>query len=407
MTYQESVAYLEALAPRGWRLGLDRMTEFSRRAGLDGNLGTGRTKYIHIAGTNGKGSVTAYVQSLLVEAGYRTGAFFSPFVYDLRERVQYGRELIPEDDFARIATELRPVSESFSEADFGGVTEFEFKTAIGFQYWTEMECDYVALEVGLGGRLDSTNIVDPACSVIVSIGLDHTAILGETHVEIAAEKAGIIKPGRPVIVGSMPLEASSVIERTCLERGSACLRIGRDFPADPGVEPGIRGTMQRHNLALAIAAVEAAGVDLADDVRVRGAKNASAPGRFEVRRVEGRTLILDGAHNFEAAEVLAETLREEFPGQRFALITGMVQGHDPRRFYQPLQPMVTHAFAAPIDFHRALSPEKLCASVDADFRMEPADSVEDAIVRAKRTKFPILVTGSFYLVGAVGRLLRG
>lgn len=407
MTYRESVEYLNALAPRGWRLGLDRMTEFAKRAGLSDVLGGGHTQYIHIAGTNGKGSVTAFVQSILVEAGFRTGAFFSPFVYDLRERVQFGRSLIPEGDFARIATRLRPIAESFSEADYGGVTEFEFKTAIGFEYWREMGCDYVALEVGLGGRLDSTNIVDPACSVIVSIGFDHMAILGDTLGQIAAEKAGIIKPGKPVVVGKMDSEPLAVIQAVAAEQGSPVLLFGRDFDVDPNMHPGICGAMQDHNLAVAVAAIRAARIKGDEAAFKRGAANAYAPGRFERRTYRGREVVLDGAHNAAASTVLCESLQQRYPGQMFALVTGMVAGHDPVTFYEPLRDVIEAAFVAPIDFHRAIVPAALVASLGPDgAKFVPTGSLAEAIENALGTGLPLLVTGSFYLVGEVGRLIQ-
>ncbi len=419
MTYEEALDYLASLAPRGWRLGLDRMAELARRSGLEHNLGHGKAKYIHIAGTNGKGSVTAYVQSILIEAGYRTGAFFSPYVYDVRERVQVGRELIPTSDFARLTTELRPIAEALGETAFGGVTEFELKTAIGFRYWTERACDWVALEVGLGGRLDSTNIVDPAASVIVSIGLDHTAILGDTYDAIAREKAGVIKPGKPVVMGCLPREASQVVESEAAARNAPLWRLGREIELIEedgwtvclpsrriaGLRPGLTGAKQPEAMALAVAACEAAGVGADDDGLRRGVANAYAPGRFEQTQFCGKRWVLDGAHNGEAAEVLAETLRAELPGARFTLITGMVRGHEPTRFYTPLVPLVDRAIVVPIDFHRAFPVEELAELMKGVLIVEPSTSVDDAVERACLGENPILVTGSFYLVGEVGRRL--
>ncbi|HEY0866603.1 MAG TPA: hypothetical protein VGE01_04465, partial [Fimbriimonas sp.] len=220
MTYPEALAYVSGLEPRGWRLGLDRMQAFIDRAGLSQNVGrppgtdpAGKpgARFIHVAGTNGKGSVTAFLQSMLVEHGYRTGAFFSPYVVDPRERVQFGRSLISESDFASVVAHLKPIAESFSETEFGGITEFEFKTAVGVEYWRRKRCEWVALEVGLGGRLDATNVVHPACSAIVSIGYDHTQILGDTLEKIAFEKAGIVKPETPLVVGDVPEPARRVI----------------------------------------------------------------------------------------------------------------------------------------------------------------------------------------------------
>src|SRR6185436_18334668 len=234
MTYDEALAYIASLAPRGWRLGLDRMQAFVDKIGMQDALGAeGGPQFIHVAGTNGKGSVTAYLQSILVEAGYKTGAFFSPFVYDPRERVQFGRELISKEDLAKLTEELIPIAESFSDTEFGGITEFEFKTALGFLYWKRKQCEWVALEVGLGGRLDATNVVTPKASIIVSIGLDHTNILGHTLAEIAYEKAGIIKPKVPVVVGQMPHEALEVIERAAAEREAPIWRYGKEIRYQP------------------------------------------------------------------------------------------------------------------------------------------------------------------------------
>lgn len=419
MTYEEALDYLASLAPRGWRLGLDRMAEFERRAGLEHNLGHGRARYIHVAGTNGKGSVTAYVQSILVEAGCKAGAFFSPYVYDMRERVQVGRDLIPKEDFARITEALRPIADTLSETEFGGITEFEFKTAIGFQYWTECQCDWVALEVGLGGRLDSTNIIDPAASVIVSIGLDHISVLGDTYESIAREKAGVIKPGRPVMMGRLPESARHVVEAEARAQRAPLWRLDHEIElveddgwtvrvpgrTVTGLRPGITGTKQPEAMALAVAACVAAGVEADDQALRKGASKAYAPGRFEQAQFGGRRWVLDGAHNGEAAAVLADTLRAELPGSRFTLITGMVRGHDPARFYTPLAPLVDRAIAVPIEFHRAYPVDELSELATGVLKMEPCSSVAEAIERACLDMNPILVTGSFYLVGDIGRRL--
>ena len=294
--YQQSQDYIASLAQRGWRLGLDRMSEFARRADLAGSLGAENSpKFIHIAGTNGKGSVTAMIQSCLVEEGYRTGAFFSPYVVNPRERIQFGRNLISERELAEIATKLLPIGESLSESEFGGVTEFEFKMAMGFEFWKQKKCEWVALEVGLGGRLDATNIVQSAASAIVSISYDHVSILGSTLKEIAHEKAGIIKPNVPVVVGEMPDEAFFKIEQTALELGSPLWKVGREVQwqnresgvliSTPGstieVSPSLFGEIQHHNAAVAYAALELAGPSRDKSKVQRGFASAYLPGRFE------------------------------------------------------------------------------------------------------------------------------
>lgn len=410
MDYAEAMAYVSSLAPRGWRLGLDRMAEFARRAGLMGLP----QRYLHVGGTNGKGSVTAYLQHILVASGYRTGAFFSPYVYDPRERIQVGLEMISEAAFAAICTVLRPIEESLSGTPYGGVTEFEMKTAIGLAHWYVQQCEYVALEVGLGGRLDSTNIVHPVVSAIVSIGLDHTAILGNTYEEIAYEKAGIIKPGVPVVVGEMPPGAKAVILREAEKRGSQAWRVGTEvlYEMEEGglsvrtpvgavdrLQLGLVGERQPHNVSVAIAAVHAAGVATDPDAIRDGVLNTALPGRMERRQWRGREVILDGAHNGEAAETLARTLA----GRRFSVVAGMVSGHDAARLFKQIADIADAVFLSPIDFHRARNPIELAAELQGIVNVVALDSVGEALQAAHATGLPILVMGSFYLVGEAGR----
>lgn len=425
MTYEESLAYIASLAPRGWRMGLDRMAEFARRAGIQTDAPWPR--YVHVAGTNGKGSVTAYLQSLFDAHGYRTGAFFSPYVYDPRERIQFGGELISEDDFARITTELLPIAEAFTETEFGGITEFEFKTAVGFRYFQEQSCQYVALEVGLGGRLDATNIVKTAAGVIVSIGYDHMSILGNTLTEIAHEKAGIMK-GQPMVIGELPKEAAVEVDREGERTGSILSTLGRNFwikPCEwggekglavitpleeyPWIEPGIAGVRQLHNAALAIRAAEFATQGKLDSDLVRIALSETrAPGRFEMRGVGRQIWIFDGAHNAEAGEVLAESLKEEFPDWKYTLITNMVAGHEPEAFYRHLKGLIDKVIVAPIDFHRATPVPEMAAKIRSMWpgvTVLEASSPQHAIELAQGSLPAVLVSGSFYLVGEIGRIV--
>lgn len=280
------------------------MQEFLRRLGVAEKLGQkGGPQFIHVAGTNGKGSTVAFLQSMLVEQGYKTGAMYSPYVYDVRERVQIGKELIPKEDFARLTEKLLIVGEELEKTEFGGPTEFEMKTALGFLFWAEQDVEWVALETGLGGRLDATNVVDPAVSVITSIGLDHTHILGETLAEIAAEKAGIIKPSRPVVIGTLHDDAFDAIEKTAANRDSQVLRYGRDVKwkgselVTPNstykdLEPGLIGGVQEINLALAVAALELAGANRDKEKLTHGARAARLPGRYEEVEYKGRKFIL-------------------------------------------------------------------------------------------------------------------
>lgn len=415
MTYEEALHAIATLAPRGWRLGLDRMQAFADAAGLADALGgpTG-PQYIHVTGTNGKGSVTAYVQNILSAAGHRTGGYFSPYVLDPRERWQLDCMLIDPLQLAKLTEELWPLGEQFANTEFGGITEFEFKTALGFLFWKKENCDWVALEVGLGGRLDATNIVTPAASVIVSIGLDHTNILGTTHAEIAFEKAGIIKAGRPLILGSVNSEARQVILGVAKAHAAPVWEFGAEIllsnqakgytvttPAGEvsGLRPGLKGSAQPHNCALAVAAVLASGAKNADADAIRcGTAATTLPGRFQSFRKGQQTWILDGAHNGEAAQVLAQSLADAGLGQ-VLLIAGMVAGHEPSRFFGPILPFCSKVLLVPIDNPRAQLPEDLVPSMGST-PYEICSSVEAAVKRAAGAP-TVIVAGSFYLLSDV------
>lgn len=432
MTYEESVAYLSSLIGRGWRMGLDRMERFCVETGVAEALGGPcGPRFVHVTGTNGKGSVTAFLQSMMVESGHRTGGYYSPYVYNLRERVQFGRRLITEEEFAEVATEVRAAAESMEETELGGVTEFEFKTAVGFRFWQRQSCDWVALEVGLGGRLDATNVVDPAASVIVSIGLDHAPILGDTREKIAFEKAGIIKPGRPTVVGDVGPGPLEVVRKVAADRGSPLWEFGREIRVEPdggawrvatpagavaGLRPGLIGPIQVHNMALAVAAMLVSGSTEDHEALRRGAARARIPGRFERREFTvgdaTRLAVLDGAHNAESAVVLADAVRRLYPGRRVVLLTGMLTGHEPIPFVEPFRGLLKSVHVAPIDFHRAVDPFELAAilrpEIEPTVPVVPHSDRESALAQAQKETGDqdlLLVAGSFYLVGSIGPLL--
>ena len=418
MTFEAALAYISSLETRGWRLGLDRMEAFAERAGFAGSLGQpDGPQYIHVAGTNGKGSVTAMVQSVLVEAGLRTGGFFSPYVVDPRERVQFNGDLIGREELAALTVELAAIVAEMDGTEYGGLTEFEFKTALGFRCWQANRAEWVALEVGLGGRLDATNIVRPAASVLVSIGLDHVAILGGTLAAIAHEKAGIIKPGTPVVVGTMAPEPLRTIEAVAVDRASPIWRFGQEIQLDgttvttpvgrvEGIQPGLIGQMQPHNAALAVAAIQASGAPVSDDHLRAGIARAWLPGRFQRAKYGGVDFIFDGAHNAAAATILRQTLEAEGI-RKVVLITNMLRGHDPIEFYRILAPLAEAVHIVPIDFPRAIPvPESVATLQPLMAAVEGHDTVESALSAVLGSSLPVLVTASNYVVGAVLRALE-
>lgn len=401
---------------RGWRLELDRMEELCRRLGVAHG---GSPKFIHVAGTNGKGSVTAYVQNMLAAQGYATGAYYSPYVYDLRERVQIGLDWIEKDMLARLMSLIVEVSDAMVESPFGGPTEFEAKTALGFLAWQEAGCEAVALEVGLGGRLDATNIVDPACSVIVSIGYDHMHILGDTLGAIAREKAGIIKPGKPVVVGDLPDEAWESVAAVAEEKAAPVWKVGRDVVVERdgdswavttpagragGLRPGILGSVQPHNMAVAWAAVEAAGLMHDQMAAARGLAETRLPGRFEVHQHGGRTYVLDGAHNPASAQALVASLRQVFPGQEVGFVVGMLRGHEPGPFLAELAQVAGKCAVVPVNNERRLDPGEVAEAAEPIFGA--VESFADASSAAEWLGTPVVVvTGSFYLLGDAKKML--
>lgn len=404
-------------------MGLDRMKALVAQAGLEDTLGgPGGPQFVHVAGTNGKGSVTAYLQHIMAAHGFRTGAYFSPYVYTPLERIQLGVRPIGEDLFASLATELRPKADAFDGTEMGGISEFEFKTAMGFLCWKQARCEWVALEVGLGGALDASNVVSSAAQVLVSVGLDHVSVLGSTYAEIAREKVGVFRPGKVAVIGELPPEAMAVAEAHAQQVGAVLWRLGREvildrlgdryrvsFPGGSveGLRPGLVGAMQPANMALAVAAWAAAGGAFEPEAVRDGVWETTIPGRFERRNIKGQTWVLDGAHNHEAAQCLRETLDQEYPGTKWTLITGMVVGHEPVRFYGPLADVMEEVIFAPIDFRRAVPPDDLAVMASGVFaRTRLATSVAEAVSWAQHKGRPVLVTGSFYLLGEVGASLR-
>ncbi len=413
MTYDEALGALNGLEGRGWRLGLDRMQAFVERAGLLPSLSN--KGYIHVAGTNGKGTTTAFVESILRHQGWRTGAFYSPYVIDYRERIQAEGRLIEPQDVADLVEELLPVGESMADTPYGGATKFELEAAMGFAYWEKKQCDWVALEVGLGGRLDATNVVTPSACIIVSIGLDHTSILGNSIEEIAAEKAGIIKSGVPVVIGEMPPEAEAVIReiakqkeapffsiRGCYAEGEHGWQVAVPGGSVTGLQPILTGERVGHNLALAVFACQVAG-GIKDSVGlIEGVRSAWLPGRYDVRSIRGVPVIFDGAHNADAAQILVRSL----PGP-VRLVSNMLSGHEVAPFYKEFQDIALGIEVAPIDSPRAMPMEETLKVIRAlGIPARAHLTVEEALNTAiDAGDAQVLVCGSNYLVGDAMRLL--
>lgn len=380
LPFDEAVAELGLLKRRGWRLGLDRMQALCERLGLADYLwGEDRPLFIHVAGTNGKGTVTHMAEHLLRQRGRKTGATFSPYVVHVTERIQVDGSPVSEEEFARVATLALEAGRTLEDTDYGGPTEFELKTAMAFLAWRDAGVDAAAVEVGLGGRLDATNVIQPAVAVITSIGLDHQEFLGETLAEIAGEKAGIIKPGAPTVIGAMPEEASDEIRRK-----------GGEIHAFDG--PRMESN--------AWCAAQAVSLALGEEIDP-GFARAVPPtlGRMQALHWQGREVVVDGAHNPAAMAYLAAHL-----DKAGTLIFGALRGHDASASLAEIRAKVARIILVPIQDPRAMTMPELVEIAGQDAIV--STSTAHALELALQHKEPILATGSFYLVGEVLRAIQ-
>jgi len=317
-SYTTTLDYLYALKNRGSKYGIDRMRLLVEA------LGHPERKFpvIHVAGTNGKGSVCAMLEALYRDNGYKTGFFSSPHLVHLGERVQVNRQIFSEDEIVRYTEQLKPIAAELGKDDLDlHPTFFEFIAAMAFQRFAtetpggDKPVDIALIETGLGGRLDATNVVDPELSIITTISLDHTEMLGDTLAAIAGEKAGIIKPGKPVLMGKLPPEAEAVIRRVAKERGCKLYVLTDRFPNESALpRTNLAGGFQRWNAALAVYATEI----LADRFPVQSTQalaHVEWAGRWQALQVDGRNLILDASHNPEGVVALEENLADLFKAE--------------------------------------------------------------------------------------------
>jgi dihydrofolate synthase/folylpolyglutamate synthase len=408
--YAAAVAYLYGQKARGVKFGIDRMTPLAAALGNPERS----IPAIHIAGTNGKGSVAAMVDSILRAAGWRTGLYTSPHLVEPGERVQVNRQPLTEAELVEYLKELRPIAERLGASDpEHHPSFFEYMTAMAFLQFARSRCDIAVIEVGLGGRLDATNVLLPEVSVITSIGLDHCEILGDTLEQIAREKAGIIKAGRPVVIGRMPPEAEAAIRAIAAERAAPVIAVAERYGCELSRYPitGLAGDYQRWNAATAAETVRA----LPPKWRITGQAIATGlaqvdwPGRWQRVQVGQRQLVLDASHNPEGAQALEANLAQLVAetGRKPIVITGVLGTARARPL---LETICRHAqeihFVVP-NQPRACRYEELEALVPATFRGRVVrDTVEALFPATDRCRVGgpddvVVVTGSIYLLGEV------
>jgi dihydrofolate synthase / folylpolyglutamate synthase len=375
-----------------WRLG--RMRALLDLAGRPDR----RMRVVLIAGTKGKGSTAAFLAAILQAAGARAGLFTSPHLQTYRERVRIDGAMLGEADFGRAIDDLRPIVARLRRAhpEAGEPTTFELTLLLALRAFAERGCAVAIVEVGLGGRIDATNALDPVISVITPISYDHTAILGRTLAAIATEKAGIVRPGRPALVAEQRPAAARAIERVCRAIGAE-LRVVP--PLGVHADLGLTGDHQRQNAALAAAIATALGLDGA--AIARGLRTTTWPARFE--RVRGKpAIVLDGAHNGASAEALARALRRERGGRRLVLVVGINRDKDARAVLRPLVRIASSVIVTRSASPRAADPA-VVARVAARGTRVPvttATDVRGAIAAARAAAGPdglVCVAGSLAL----------
>jgi dihydrofolate synthase/folylpolyglutamate synthase len=401
MNYAEAIQFLYGLRLFGAKFGLENTFKLAALAGNPQD----RLRFIHVAGTNGKGSTCAMLESIYRAAGLRVGLFTSPHLISFRERIQVNRQLIPEVAVVRLVGELQPLLEQFPTGHHP--TFFEVVTVMALKFFAEQKCDLVIWETGLGGRLDATNIVMPLTAVITNIALDHQQWLGDTIEKIAAEKAGIIKPGVPVITAADEPEALAVIEKTARGKNAPLIKVAqasRLHAAAGTAALSLMGDHQQLNGALAAATVKTLQnkIPVNEAVVRTGLETVNWPGRLQlVTRPSGQKILLDGAHNVAGAKVLRQALEKYFGGTRRLLILGVLQDKDWRHICETLAPLAVRISTVSVSSERTADARELaaaCRAVNSTAEIVACDSLREALGKIASDDF-VVVTGSLYLVG--------
>ena len=431
MTYQEALDYIHSVSWKGSRPGLDRITELCSRLGDPQS----RLKFIHVAGTNGKGSTSAMLSSILVSAGYRVGLFTSPFIVRFNERMRINGQDISDEALAEVTAHVRPHADAMADAP----TEFELITAIAFEYFCREACDVVVLEVGMGGRLDSTNVIPPetvALSVITGIAMDHTAFLGDTPEAIAAEKAGIVKRGVPVLFGGAHTAVGSdeqtaidyravarVIRRAADAQGAeyvetdhtrlsnvSCDLEGAMLSFGPikDLRISLPGVFQPYNAATVLTAIEILKLQgfAVTEAHIRaGLASVSWPGRFEILSRDP-LVISDGGHNPEGVDAAVAGIKAFFKQEKVYLLSGVMADKDYAPMVHRMAEVAERVFTVRPDNSRALSAEDFAAVFRAlGLPAQGYGTVEAAVHAAMEAcethHKPLLTLGSLYMYGEV------
>ena len=415
MNYSEALSYIHSISWKGSVLGLGRTQELLHKLGSPEK----RLRFIHIAGTNGKGSTAAMLSSVLQSAGYRAGLYTSPFINRFNERMQIDQQCISDDELAELTAEVKPIADGMADHP----TEFELITAIGMVYFARHACDIVVLEVGMGGALDSTNVIDvPEVAVITAMGMDHVRELGPTMADIACAKAGIIKAGGDVVSYGGNPEADAVFGRICRERGARLHQpdfaaivpgpFGLDgqrfsYGAWDDIRIPLAGSYQMQNAAVVLTTIDVLrnkGWKISDAAVYAGMAGTHWPARFEVL-CHDPVFIVDGGHNPHGIRATADSLKRLFPDRRIVFLVGVMADKDVESILGLVAPLAERFFTVRPDNPRAMAADELARRIEKlGVPAEPCASVEEGVRRALALARPNGVAcalGSLYMSGDV------
>jgi dihydrofolate synthase/folylpolyglutamate synthase len=415
LTIEEALDFIHSKQWRGSRPGLSRTQELLQKLGNPQK----RLRFVHVAGTNGKGSTAAMLASVLSAAGFKTGLYTSPYLFRFNERMQIGGVQISDSEVAELTERIRPIALGMEDRP----TEFEIVTAIGMEFLARHECDIVVLEVGMGGRLDSTNVIDaPSAAIITRIGLDHTRELGETPALIAAEKGGIIKTGSRVVLYEQEREVMDVISNICFERGAPlrtaefsqiiCHSSDREgsvfsYKEFKNIRLPLLGAHQLSNAAVVLEGVfslRECGFEIPDSAVEKGLASVKWPARFEIVSREP-WFVVDGGHNPQCAETVAANLKKYFPREKRVLLVGVLADKDFAGLTDLLAPVADRFVTVTPDNPRALSAEELARHLEKYGKpVSACDSIAEGVRRAidlAGKDGVVCAVGSLYMAGAI------
>lgn len=421
MNYAEALNYIHSTDWTKSPTGLFRIRELCERLGDPQD----KLKFIHVAGTNGKGSFCAMTDSILRQAGYKVGLFTSPYILKFNERIRINGENISDSELCALVEEIKPYADKMQDKP----TEFELITAIAFLYFLRNKCDIVVLECGLGGRLDATNIIKtPILSVITGIALDHTSILGDSIEKIAAEKAGIIKEGIPLLWCGDNEIAEQVIADAAKAKGAPIYKVDRsllktnemtldgtffDFGKYENLSMLLLGSYQPKNASNVLSAMDlldSAGIKVSDGAVREGLRHVIWQARFEIISRDP-LIIADGAHNPDGIDGAVDSIRRYFPDKRVVIVTGVMADKDYRYMASKIGQVAECVFCLTPDNARALRSDDY-AEVFGELGVDAmaCDSVNDAVAKAvswaKKTESPVVCLGSLYMYGEIVAALK-